>query len=183
MKILAVMCSFVLGFSLASCGSGSNGPDADAAPSASPTPTATLPAKPKGKVEPTAESAAQFISYWIDVQNYAFATGDYELLESISHPDCEGCNVLLDAIFEIYEEGGYLQNNQWSLNEFIAKPHDGGIQVTGTIQASKGELFYAGETTPTELKAMSAQGTFLLHVYGRGWMMTEFSADTKGSKD
>ena len=70
MKILAIVCSLVLALGLAGCGSGSGGPDTAAKPSASPTPTATLPAKPANWNEATPEAAADFVGYWIDIQNY-----------------------------------------------------------------------------------------------------------------
>ncbi|NLC98075.1 MAG: hypothetical protein GX678_03230, partial [Actinomycetales bacterium] len=144
----------VLCFGLASCGSGSAEPDASAKPSASPTPTATPPTKPANWNEPTPEAAADFVGYWIDVFNFAYATGDLTELKKISGPDCEACNVAIEVISKVYGAGGYVKGNSWSAGEITLEIEPEGVFVTMEIAAEPGELTQSKGALPTRLEPM-----------------------------
>lgn len=89
----------------------------DPSPSATPTPTATPPSLPPQASEDTPEGAAAFVSYWVEVSNYAAATGDVDELSRISDPDCSGCQSYIDLYRDTYEAGGYFRGGDWELGE------------------------------------------------------------------
>lgn len=55
------------------------------------TPTPTVPPMPEAATVADAAGAEAFVSHWIDLLNYAYATGDIEPVRSISEAGCESC--------------------------------------------------------------------------------------------
>jgi len=82
-------------------------------PTASPAEVApTLPAGAKG----TSEAAAKaLVRHYIDVLNYAAATGDTSRLAALSEPDCESCTSIRRNIDSIYGADGELRGEGWTL--------------------------------------------------------------------
>lgn len=168
---------FVFGFVLASCGSDSGGPDVDSTPSASPTPTLSPPTKPANLHEATPESAADFVNYWIQVLNFAHATGDLKELRLVSKADCEGCNVAIEMIAEVYGAGGHVSGNAWSTDELELKVESTAIFVTMTVSAAHGELVNAKGQEPVILEAMESKLYAWVQRDAGQWLMSEIGSE------
>ena len=105
---------------LGACESGSDVPTPKEPTSDSPTtpaPTATVPTMPAQATEDSSEGAAAFVKHYVDVFNYAAATGDVEELSRLSSPDCDGCQSYIDLYRETYKVGGYFRGGDWKIGD------------------------------------------------------------------
>jgi hypothetical protein len=100
---------------LAACSSDPAPVQPDPAPTTSSTPSIAVPTMPAQASEDSPEGAAAFVKHYVDVFNYAAATGDVDELSKLSSPDCEGCQSYIDLYRETYEAGGYFKGSDWAL--------------------------------------------------------------------
>ncbi len=132
----------------------------DPTPSATPTPTATPPSLPPQASEDTPEGAAAFVSYWVEVSNYAAATGDVDELSRISDPDCSGCQSYIDLYRDTYEAGGYFRGGDWKLGELALKVGADQTFATTTVAVAAGEAKSDSDSRATRGDATSDEVTF-----------------------
>lgn len=107
-------------------------------PSVTPTSTATPPPMPEQATEDSPEGAAAFVDYWVDVSNYAAATGDVTELSRISSPDCSGCQSYIDLYRDTYEAGGYFKGGDWTPQNVEVETVNESQQVFVSISAPSG---------------------------------------------
>lgn len=81
---------------------------------------ATLPVKPKASLEHSNAGLEATIRYWVDLHNYALATGDTAALEKLSAVDCEYCQSEIAEINSVYKDGGRIEGAQLSVAELGA---------------------------------------------------------------
>jgi choline/glycine/proline betaine transport protein len=93
--------------------SASGSESAGASPSASASAAPSMPAEARGTSK---KSAKAFVRYYVDVLNHAMATGDTELLESLSSPKCVSCDSVAQLVNEVYSAGGHISSQGWSLH-------------------------------------------------------------------
>lgn len=106
-------------------------------PSSGPPPTSTSravessspsepAATPTGPVEPTPPAEANratragakaFVQYYWAVVNYATATGDVALLETLSEPSCSACRAGIRQITKVYDRGGRIVGGLYEVLE------------------------------------------------------------------
>ena len=67
--------------------------------------------------EDSPEGAAAFVKHYVDVFNYAAATGDVDELSRLSSPDCTGCQKYIDLYRDTYAAGGYFKGGDWKIGE------------------------------------------------------------------
>ncbi len=65
------------------------------------------PIQPSAANELSEDGARAFAYYFLDVLNYTAATGNTELLESISGPECNYCQSFIGAVQEVNAEYGW----------------------------------------------------------------------------
>ena len=68
---------------------------------------------PEAAKADTEEGALAFVEYYIEVFNYSANTGDTDLLRSLSHPDCSGCDSYATTFESQYSNGGYSIGFEW----------------------------------------------------------------------
>lgn len=79
-------------------------PAAVATPTVAPTPTPsapprpTLPEQPAAMAEPTAEGAEAAARYFLELDRYAFMSGDAQPIRSMSAESCVYCNELIASV-------------------------------------------------------------------------------------
>jgi hypothetical protein len=114
--------------------------------------------------EDSPEGAAAFVKHYVDVFNYAAATGDVDELSELSSPDCEGCQKYIDLYRDTYEAGGYFRGGDWKIGdvelETLASHVNAYFHVTGDAgvrrdSATSNEV--PGDPEDTEL-VMSLRG-------------------------
>lgn len=105
-----------------------------------PTSTATPPPMPPQASEDGPEGAAAFVSYWVEVSNYAAATGDVDELSRISDPECSGCQSYIDLYRDTYEAGGYFKGGAWELGELGLRVSDAEILASADLEVDQSKF-------------------------------------------
>lgn len=142
---------FFIAVALVLAGCSSDPQPRDPTTSSTPTSTATPPPMPPQASEDGPEGAAAFVSYWVEMSNYAAATGDVGELSRISDPDCSGCQSYIDLYRDTYEAGGYFKGGDWELGELALKVGPDQTFATTTVSVAAGE-------SKTDASARAAQG-------------------------
>jgi len=118
--------------------------------------TLTPPVMPKQAKEDSPEGAAAFVTHWVNVLNYAAATGDVEELSRLSSPDCEGCQRYIDLYRETYEAGGYVRGGTWRLGKLKIKGETLEVVIRSSVEVAKSEFKPSAED---ELRASEGERT------------------------
>ncbi|MCL3819029.1 DUF6318 family protein [Aeromicrobium sp. zg-Y869] len=85
--------------------------------------------------EDSSEGAAAFVKHYVDVFNYAAATGDVDELSRLSSPACEGCQSYIKLYKETYEAGGYFKGGDWKIGDLKVRAGTDETYLTTTITA------------------------------------------------
>jgi hypothetical protein len=85
------------------------------------TPARAVPSMPPQASEDSPEGAAAFVKHYVDVFNYAAATGDVAELTRLSAPDCEGCQSYIKLYKDTYAAGGYFKGGAWTIGDLQLK--------------------------------------------------------------
>jgi hypothetical protein len=110
-------------------------------------PTRALPTMPPQATEDSDEGAAAFVKHYVDVFNYAAATGDVEELTRLSSPDCEGCQSYIDLYQQTYAAGGYFRGGDWTIGEFSVRGGSGETYLTTSMHADS-SLYRETKSSP-----------------------------------
>lgn len=70
----------------------------------------------------TKAGAVAFVKHWVDVFNEAGATGDTSELREISAAGCKSCLGYAGMIDNLYESGGHLRSDGWTVREAGVAP-------------------------------------------------------------
>jgi hypothetical protein len=93
-------------------------------PKPAPLPTSSATATTPPPNRPTLPAEAQrldkggalaFVRYWIELFNYATASGDTAGLRAVSSAKCESCTAIADKIDRTYATGGHVESNGWTV--------------------------------------------------------------------
>ena len=115
-------------------------------PTASPSLSPTRPAMPNKAQENTPSGAATFVSYWVEVSNFASQTGNTKELTRISDEECKGCKTYIDLYEETYAAGGYFKGSEWRLSEVEVQPGDSEHLVFAHVDAPVGTFKRSGDS-------------------------------------
>lgn len=146
-------------------------PDSSASPRASATP----PALPDQARDDTTEGAAAFVTYYVDLLNYAAATGDTEALEAATAKDCSGCQKYIDLYQDVYANGGKITGKRWSINETQAAEYETATLFTGVVSIEGGTFLESKDLEPVEAKPTEVQLTFGTANPDGQWRMTQLA--------
>lgn len=135
-------------------------PDPSATPTS--TSTATPPPMPDQATEDSPEGAAAFVDYWVDVSNYAAATGDVTELSRISSADCSGCQSYIDLYRDTYAAGGYFKGGDWELGAIDVEYSPDNTYVTTTVEYSVGKFLSANGDKVRTMPSDSDQVSFAI---------------------
>ncbi len=110
---LAVVAAWLVALLLVVSGCG--GDPEEPRPSASPTPSPSAPVVPT--LPPEAQhdgraGAVAFVKHYIELLNYAQATGDVDGLREASSPRCRSCSTTTRRLAELYKGGGSLDGGE-----------------------------------------------------------------------
>jgi hypothetical protein len=165
---------------LAACESKSDDPTPKEPTSASPTtptPTATLPTMPAQASEDSSEGAAAFVKHYVDVFNYAAATGDVDELSRLSSPDCDGCQRYIKLYRDTYAAGGYFRGGDWKIGDLKVIADNSSMYLTTSVLVERGsyqddskspERRDPGEQTTVSFATKSINGSWTLSQLGVG---------------
>jgi hypothetical protein len=160
---------------LAACESGSDDPTPKEPTSASPTspiPTATLPTMPAQASEDSSEGAAAFVKYYVDVFNYAAATGDVDELSRLSSPDCDGCQRYIKLYRDTYSAGGFFKDSDWEIGPLKVSAGSERAVVFGTVTSKAGTYREDSQSPPSPGNPENSNLTFTSDRTTSGWVLT-----------
>lgn len=164
---------------LAGCSSNPEPPPlegASAAPSATPTPTEVPPELPIEAKGTTAASAKAFVRHYIDLINYATASGDTAPLATAGASMCVSCNNVIDKIDRVYRAGGSIESDGWAIRSIsmvprtsLAKPQfDVGLAMSPQrVTEKKG-------ASPRTYEGGRLPATFKLRRQDESWIVIEW---------
>lgn len=131
---------------LGACSSDAEPREPDPAPpTTSATPDRPLPTMPAQASEDSPEGAAAFVKHYVDVFNYAAATGDVDELSRLSSPDCTGCQKYIDLYRDTYAAGGYFKGGDWKIGELRMQSIGEDTYLSTMVQVDRGSYREAQE--------------------------------------
>ena len=163
------------GLLLGGCG---GDPKAEPSPSPSPpvssTPTPAPPALPPAATANTKAGAIAFVKHYIDLINYAQATGDVAPLKAESSNTCKSCNSVSEVAQSIYAEGGHISGGRWRIKAMFAVAAEPGWIVTARINFGPQVV----RKTDSAAEQNLGGGTLLLNVHAKrmhsGWEVSSW---------
>lgn len=108
-------------------------PDPSKATTATTTPAVAVPTMPPQASEDSPEGAAAFVKHYVDVFNYAAATGDVKELSAISS-DCRPCSEYAKD-FSLLEPSSRPKGDAWKLGEVGVSTAAGNRRVQASISS------------------------------------------------
>ena len=131
-----------------------------------------MPAKAR---ENSDEGAVAFVEHYIDVFNFASATGKTDELDRLSSPSCEGCQSYIDLYRGTYDAGGFYQGSDWELGQFETekRPQDAHV-VYAAMSAPAGKYKSSTDDIERESKPEEAELVFSLEFREGRWLLEDF---------
>ncbi len=160
-------------------------PSASQAPSDEPTaeptdePTQLPVAKPEmpaAATKPTLKGAEAFVEYYVELMNYAKATGvsDHMLANAAG---CQGCANFAGLYETTVEEGGFFEGAEWSVRVAVALPGKGStLDVLTTVDIAPGKYKEASNTIVRVLEENSLEFRITVSRDKQGWLVNEFAS-------
>ncbi len=133
------------------------------------------PIQPAAANELSEDGARAFAYYFLDVLNYTAATGNTELLESISGPECTACQGFIEASQQDEEKRHWTEGFNAT---FVTEPEH--IDNTGVAFAFSVKFHSdAYETWSTagkveDFEALTFEGAIVIYRLGNYWLVEEF---------
>ena len=124
------------------------------------TPVVTVPTMPPQASEDSPEGAAAFVKHYVDVFNYAAATGDVKELSRLSAPDCKGCQSYIDLYRDTYKAGGYFKGGSWAIGELRLEFDPGETFATTDVEVSPTRYLKSRQDRPTSGPSDTTRITF-----------------------
>ncbi|WP_432488899.1 DUF6318 family protein [Kineococcus sp. SYSU DK018] len=146
-------------------------------PTASPTPTA--PALPRPTFESagfTEDDAIAFTGHYLNVLNYARATGDSDAIRAISEPDCGACESDAEVVDVAHARGLTWENKKLRFRSATIEHFDpayGEAEVLMHMEASGGRLVNPDGSTLEELPASESDGSMQMKFHDNKWWIWE----------
>ena len=128
---------------------------------ASPTPEITAPALPELADDDSPAGAEAFARHYIEVLNYASATGDTDPLDELSSEHCSGCRKYIDLYRSTYEDGGFFKDSDWKVEESQVWKVSGGYDVALKVSTVEGTS-RASSTDQTRVDPAFTESIILL---------------------
>lgn len=138
-------------------------------PTTTATPAVTVPSMPTQASEDSPEGAAAFVKYYVDVFNYAAATGDVEELTRLSSPDCEGCQSYIKLYKETYEAGGYFRGGDWKIGDLEVAPDTMANYLTTLVTVEPGTFKENAQDTESRDAGEQAKVSFAVEKNSGSW--------------
>lgn len=175
-SLVVAACAAALVFGVSSCSEDEPGSmEPTAAPGSSAAPPGTLGPMPQIATEHSRDGAANFVSYYARVLDYASKTGDVDELERLSDSSCAGCTDFIELYRTTYDNGGWIRDSDWTIGEtnvrFSSAPGAESI-VTMNVIISAGSAKRDSRST-VERKPKSRGTMAFAAQFSDGWRITQ----------
>lgn len=125
--------------------------------------------------EDSLEGAAAFVKHYVDVFNYAAATGDVDELSRLSSPTCDGCQRYIDLYRDTYKAGGYFKGADWKLGDLQIGVEGSDKFVTTTAFTEPGPYRESKSAEERMSTGTDNQVSFAVRRDGKYWVVNQFS--------
>jgi hypothetical protein len=78
------------------------------------------PTLPAAAVGADRAAARAFVAYYVELINYAQATGNVAGLRRASTQDCRACRATTRSVSKLYREGGQIEGGAWRIRSWAA---------------------------------------------------------------
>jgi hypothetical protein len=172
----------VIGFALVLVLAGCGGdPTADPSPTPS-TPvtspvstTPTPPAMPDAAKANTKAGAIAFVRHYIELINYAQATGDVDSFTEVDSPECRSCATARRALTDIYGAGGHIEGGELRATIQSVAPRPDLRARTVFASVTYGPQQVVSATKTRSLKGGKTVMTLVVRHDAGGWVMLQWS--------
>ena len=124
------------------------------------TPAVAVPTMPPQASEDSPEGAAAFVKHYVDVFNYAAATGDVEELRRLSAPGCEGCERYISLYEDTYKAGGYFKGGDWKIGDLELQSDPDETFATTDVEVAPTTYLKNSTSSPTDGPSTRTKITF-----------------------
>ncbi|WP_350278965.1 DUF6318 family protein [Kribbella sp. HUAS MG21] len=146
------------------------------APASSPASTGGPPARPAAAHGLTLAAAEAFYRYYIDLKNYAAATGDTAALLAASETGCEGCSDYASYVAKVNVANGGISGDYRERIKEITQLNRGSTgRVGGSAVIAVGNFTTKNSPTSSPIISKPAEytDTIALSAKGQDWVMYE----------
>jgi hypothetical protein len=143
------------------------------APTTTPAPTMPAPAGANTKV-----GAIAFVRHYVDLINYAQATGDLTELSSVEAKECESCTSGRKYLDVVYNNGGHIEGGDLTIDVGNALRNESivGWTVDGTLTYGPQVVVRPSSTPSTEnLSGGGVPITVLVSYQSERWVIFEWT--------
>jgi len=141
-------------------------------------PEIARPEEPAALSEQSAEGAQATLTYMLESYTYMMTTGDTSVWSESVDPDCQVCVSFLDNAEVLSEQGGYLVDGEFEVEE-TSFEGEGEPPATGTVDAdfTQAASLLVDDPTllPHELDAVSGQLQAPMTWDGERWRVTDMN--------
>ena len=141
-------------------------------------PEISRPEEPAALTEQSAEGAQATLTYMLESYTYMMTTGDTSVWSESVDPDCQVCVSFLDNAEVLNEQGGYLVDGEFEVEE-TSFEGEGEPPATGTVDAdfTQAASMLVDDPTllPHELDAVSGQLQAPMTWDGERWRVTDMN--------
>lgn len=133
------------------------------------------PALPAAARAPTRAGAEAFVRYYIDLLNYAGATGDTDAFEAAAK-GCDSCANLAQNFRDTYENGGYYKTRGWRVETLFASVA-GNLSSTAVAQVKETRITWR-ESEDARIRHLPADRVSLRFSMSRSdgsWQIRRFT--------
>ena len=141
--------------------------------SSSTAPAAVVPTMPAQASEDSPEGAAAFVKYYVDVFNYAAATGDVEELTRLSSPDCSGCQSYIKLYKETYAAGGYFKGGDWKIGDLEVATDEQISYLTTQVTVEAGTFRETADDTEASDAGERTKVSFAIEKNSGSWRTSQ----------
>jgi Family of unknown function (DUF6318) len=137
------------------------------------------PAAAKGEGK---SAAVAFVKYYVDMLDYAQATGELETLRSLGTQTCQGCNGAADLIEDTYRAGGHYEGLKRSIKvTFTDTGNVGGgdFVVVDTRMTTSKHRKTTGDGDVEKFQGGTSPIEFLVSRQSGGWLIGSIQAIEK----
>lgn len=155
-----------------------DGTPTSGSPSPTPPPTVAAPSLPP-EAEGTSTAAAKaFVRHYVDLVNYAMATGDTGPISELSLKSCNTCTAIINRIDEVYSSDGRLEGMGWKVRTVspVAVLAEGAQLIAVGIDISRQITYEASDASPSSSPESRGNLDFYLVKRRSAWRVERLDA-------
>jgi hypothetical protein len=168
----------VLLLGLAGCG-GDPKTDPSPAPSTPVTSPASTtpspPAMPDAARANTRAGAIAFVRHYIELINYAQATGDVNALSAVEDRACKSCASVRRALRDIYNSGGHIEGGAWRVHVRSSAPRPDLSAWSVFTDVEYGKQTVVRDSKMESLGGGTSPMTFVIKPVDGSWVVLKWS--------